>query len=83
VKKKDTSALMMTFSQNTVRGGSRIPPPHPKGGRAPIKVKFLIDYASLDHTGGCPILSSDKFTFSRTITPNIFGKQSATAVQTS
>jgi hypothetical protein len=33
--------------------------------------------------GGRPILSADKFTFSRAITPTIFGKQRATAANTS
>jgi hypothetical protein len=38
---------------------------------------------SLDHNGGRPILSYDKFIFSRTISSNTFGKQRAKAVHTS
>jgi hypothetical protein len=33
--------------------------------------------------GGRPILAEDEFTFSRTITSKIFGKQRVTAVHTS
>jgi hypothetical protein len=38
---------------------------------------------SLDHNAGHPILSSDKFIFSRTIASKIFGKQRAIAGHTS
>jgi hypothetical protein len=38
--------------------------------------------SSFDQYGGHPILSSDYFIFSGTITSKIFGKQRATAVHT-
>jgi hypothetical protein len=43
----------------------------------------VTDDRKLDHNGGGPILSEDKFTISRAITSKIFVKQRVSAVHTS